>query len=91
MCQGQPWFYFAAAGEAIAIHGMSRVALYHSPALLGQAAVFAHYLPECDSRLHTGEWGLSLTGANVWRCANASMEPCMELQAGCLSKKMMES
>lgn len=45
---------YTPAGEAVVIHGITRTTEYHSPALLGQAAVFAHVLPDCQQRLHTG-------------------------------------
>ena len=42
------------AGEAINLRGARVVGHLHGPALVGQAAVFSHYVEECRSRLHTG-------------------------------------
>ena len=43
------------AGEAINLRGARVVGHLHGPAVVGQAAVFSHYVEDCRSRLHTGK------------------------------------
>ncbi|GAB4822678.1 hypothetical protein N2152v2_009724 [Parachlorella kessleri] len=61
-------FFMLQEGEAISIRGMARVACYHSPALLGQASVFANYLPECRHRYMTVR---ATTNCTLWQFSTA--------------------
>lgn len=45
-------------GEALAIGGAHVTAMFKSPALVGQAAIFASEVDACRTRLHTGAGGL---------------------------------
>lgn len=76
-------------GVAVAIHGMHRCATYRSPALLGQAAVFAYTIPDCQQRLHTGgQAGWAGCGLE-WRSSsgyNCRAVPCaIGFVAGCFT------
>ncbi|KAL4447902.1 hypothetical protein ABPG75_005121 [Micractinium tetrahymenae] len=56
-------FYVLQEGEAVALRGTHRVHALHGPALVGQAAVFSHYVPECRQRLHTVR---AVTNCTLW-------------------------
>lgn len=63
LCPARP------AGEAAAYRGTHHVSGMHGPAVVGQAALFSHYLPDCRSRLHTG-------GRRRARCVPRVLQPC---------------
>ena len=52
---------------------MCRVRRLHGPALVGQAAVFSHYIEDCSWRMHTGG-GLGrpkVLAGNLWLAPQA--------------------
>ncbi|GAB4823679.1 hypothetical protein N2152v2_010725 [Parachlorella kessleri] len=91
-------FYVLQEGEAVAIHGMQRTVRYHSPALLGQSAVFASTLPDCRQRMHTGKEGAAptlcrcfavphmraLTNSTLWRFPVKPINKLAQHQPGIL-------
>ncbi|KAL4442414.1 hypothetical protein ABPG77_004998 [Micractinium sp. CCAP 211/92] len=56
-------FFVLQEGEAVALRGTHRVHALHGPALVGQAAVFSHYVSQCRKRLHTVR---AVTNCTLW-------------------------